>query len=179
MHLPHLPWQLLICQHIYNNPPPVFTAPYCKTRRCSPSRSDFQPRVDTTHWQLLTDAEIDSWLLFVCSCHLPYTRRAAPREPHEQMGPRAFVYIQRICRSGAPRTPGCHGNWVSNMAGISGRNSTRGRARTSHPLSAVNPFGLSGRLAGGYREEKGKVIKHGWHSGRFSVRCWWAVLRSN
>lgn len=34
----------------------------------------------------------------------------------------AFVYIQHICRSGTPRLPGCHGNWVSNMTAISRRN---------------------------------------------------------
>lgn len=34
----------------------------------------------------------------------------------------AFVYIEHICRSGTPRLPGCHGNWLSNMTAISRRN---------------------------------------------------------
>lgn len=57
----------------------------------------------------------------------------------------AFVYIQHICRSGTPRLPGCHGNWLSNMTAISRRNRRVALAPRVHS-QRLNPFGLSPQI---------------------------------
>lgn len=60
----------------------------------------------------------------------------------------AFVYIQHICRSGTPRLPGCHGNWLSNMTAISRRNRRAALAPRVHSQQ-LNPLGLSPQIIAG------------------------------
>ena len=90
--------------------------------------------VDTTHWQLLKTTESSSW--HRCSYNHRQTHSASSSTACRLTvtdNCNMFVYIQHICRSGAPRFPVTMGTGLKQGHSLS-KKSTCGQAPTLAPL---------------------------------------------